>query len=114
MIIIKSQDGESIRKYNGVNVDPNDRGVINGTVLEPFNFNETVAYYELGEYESEERAKEVMDEIEEHMRNTKCNEDGLSISHIIFDDVDKDRKEELLKEIYKTSSKLSIYTMPKE
>lgn len=67
MIIIKSQDG-SICEFKVITVDLIDSYSING-------FSQTKGIGgKIGTYDSEERAKEVMEEIEEHIIRKYTNE----------------------------------------
>jgi len=64
----------------------------------------------LGIYDSEERAKEVMEEIEEHIRINYINEMVCKISNVNYPDV-------TFQDLYdsvEVHKEMAIYTMPKE
>ena len=60
MLIIKTQDGKIV-KLEAIVIDSQVNRSIGG-------LTSSSVYYILGSYESEERAKEVMEKIEEHIR----------------------------------------------
>jgi len=106
MIIIKSQDGKSVRKYDGVNIDyANSKKIIAQTALDMGE----KSVYSLGTYESEERAKEVMAMIEVHI----CD---LYADKCIMNEVSLDAFSPPILELIdriKMESKKYIFKMPK-
>ena len=103
MIIIKSQDGDKIIKVESVVIDSQVNRSIGG-------LTSSSVYYILGNYESKERVKEVMEEIEDHICSLyadKCIMNELSIdafSRPAYELFDRIKKE----------SKNYIFKMPKE
>ena len=73
MIIIKSQDGKSIRKYGSINMNYQNPKEIIGIPTSPIvlinleQLDNDEAHYVLGNYKTKEQAKEVMEEIEGHI-----------------------------------------------
>lgn len=59
---IRSQDKESLRQYKGIFIDGTDKKNICGD-----NFVDTKSWFILGQYKSEERAKEVLDDIQHYL-----------------------------------------------
>jgi uncharacterized protein YlaN (UPF0358 family) len=105
MIIIKSQDGQVIP----VN-DMEYLKVVYETVY--LNHKNINYYFDLGEYETEERAKEVMKEIEERIKELHeydvikhMSYYQIGISTMSIDDLFK---------MLEGHKELAIYTMPKE
>ena len=107
MIIIKSQDGKSIRNYGSVNLNYQTQTEIIGIPISPIilvnseEMESNEAHYVLGNYKTEERALEVMEKIEDYINQVawaKCYGGNSSA----VGDVG-----------YISETKM-IYTMPKE
>lgn len=99
MIIIESQDGKSIRKVENIQIINTNR-IITGykefSTLTGFE-----EYFDvLGEYKTEERAKEIMKEIEDRIRELKLIDVIKYTKDFIID--------------FDTAREMAIYTMPKE
>ena len=106
MIIIKSQSGsiEDCARVFCANVGKTRIGtVIGGTAIE------------LGEYESKERAKEVMDEIEKRIRENYANEQ--TTQHYVSAMQESKQEMDIQLELSKLCERLekhAIYTMPND
>jgi len=100
MIIIKSQDGDKIIKVESVVIDSQVNRSIGA-------LTSSSVYYILGSYESKERVKEVMEEIEGHIKEQYVL---ANIQFRVTDFIDHKSKVDAYKEFRKGA----IYTMPKE
>jgi len=104
MIIIKNQDknGTNISEYNNIVLCEDSIFAI----LHPVHVIKKIATYP-----TEERAKEVMDMIEEHIRILYV--DKAIMQHMSIESF-SDPAYELINRITKECKKSAIFTMPKE
>jgi len=104
MIIIKSQDGKLIEKIIRIKIAKNDRYELRGWGVDSL-------WNVMGAYPSEERAKEVMGMIEEHIRSLYSADMIKNISQF---EMTTENYKELVEEIAKQFEPVAIFTMPKE
>jgi len=116
MIIIKSQDGKSIRNYGSINLNYQTQTEIIGIPTSPIilvnseELESNEAHYVLGNYKTVERAIEVMKEIENFI--CELYADKVIMSHMSIEF--SPPAYELLDRLVKLSKENAIYTMPKE
>jgi hypothetical protein len=106
MIIIKSQDGSRIREYDEIFINGSEIGGAKDC------FDSGGSIYGdnwLGTYETEERAKEVIEMIEERIKKININD---FLKNIIC--LDENPDDSYKRNIQDVAEELAIFTMPKE
>ena len=106
MIIIKSQDGRRIFETEDIELSLN-----NIWVNDVYNDVGESQEVKIATYESEERANEVMEEIEEHIREAFVTEKYVKLASF---EAGTDSIQEVMLGLQENMAKLAIYPMPKE